>query len=404
MTRTLLSLLACSLALLLCGCLKLPLWDDSPERQRPPVAAQARTPLEEARAALAAGDYSRAESLAHRATTRPDGDKSREMARIYAIAALRNRHPNVALAALEQWRLAEAGADEGAEWQEIWCLSMTSLSAWTANERAEALYQDSSRSVYARGMAGIFLAVRYWEGGRLGESPGVLENLYAAAQDAPLRIMLERRLALQLRAAGPAVVSLAAGAVTPENQNRYPYSIFLLEHLHRQTLNADTRNEARAALDSLSLPLADPSLIKGLPPSPLALPPGAGNAPRTGKPVILALPLSGPMRNTSPKIIAGAEAADRVLSASGLSISLAAIDTDQPDWIARLDALPRTARIVGGPLQHTAYAAALEQGLLSRRVFFTFTPGLEPGHEGRTAWRFFPGAEDQLDALLRLTA
>jgi hypothetical protein len=217
--------------------------------------------------------------------------------------------------------------------------------------------------------------------------------------------MLEQRLALQLRAAGAAAVSLAAGTVTPENQSRYPYSIFLLERLHRQTLNPDTRAEAQEALARLSLPLADPSLIQSLPPSALALPPPAtSSAPLSGKPVVLALPMSGPLGNTAARIIAGAEAAVRTLAASGLSLSLVTIDTDQPDWIARVDALPRTAAIIGGPLHSNAYAAAQDQGLLSRRVFFTFMPGLEPGNEGRVAWRFFPSAEDQLDALLRLAA
>ena len=401
MTRKSLPFLICFLALL-CGCGKSPLWDDSPRPRRPAAGTEARPPLEEARAALAAGDYSQAESLAHRAVTRTDGDRNPDMARIYAISALRNRHPHVTLSALEQWRLVDARADESSEWQELWCLAMAALSPWSAKDRAEALYQDDSRSAYARGMAGIFLAVRRWEEGRLGETPLVLENLYASARDVPLRVMLEQRLALQLRAAGTAAVSLAAGTITPENRERYPYSLFLLERLHRQTLDPDTRAEARTALDQLSLPLADPSLIQGLPPSALVLPTPAATAPLTGKPVVLALPLSGPLGNTSAKIIAGAEAAIRVLAASGLS--LVTIDTDQPDWTARVDALPQTAAIVGGPLQHTAYAAARDRGLLSRRVFFSFIPGLEPGHEGRTAWRFFPGTEDQLDALLGLSA
>jgi hypothetical protein len=326
------------------------------------------------------------------------------MARIYALAALRNRHPHVALSALEQWRLVDAQADESREWRELWCLAMAALSPWTAKDRAEALYQDASRSAYARGMAGIFLAVRRWEEGHLGETPLVLENLYASAQAVPLRVMLEQRLALQLRAAGTAAVSLAAGTITPENRNRYPYSIFLLESLYRQTLDPDTRAEARTTLENLSLPLADPSLIQGLPPSALVLPSPAATVSLTGKPVVLALPLSGPLGNTAAKIIAGAEAAIRVLAASGLSLSLVTIDTDQPDWAARVDALPQTATVVGGPLHHTAYAAAQGRGILSRRIFFTFIPGLEPGHEGRTAWRFFPGTEDQLEALLSLTS
>ncbi|MDR2076978.1 MAG: penicillin-binding protein activator [Desulfovibrio sp.] len=403
MTRKLLPFLVCSLALLFCACGKFP-WEAPPQQRKSYPASATRSPLEEASAALSAGDFPRAELLAQRALSRTKGDRVLDLARIYALAALRNHHPHAALTALEQWRLAGTGADEGREWQEIWCLAMAELSSWTAKERAGDLYQDTSRSAYARGLAGIFLAVRQWEEGRLGDGPTVLENLYASAQDLPLRVMLEQRLALQLRAAGPAAVSLAAGTITPENRDRYPYSIFLLEQLHRQTLDPDTRAEARAALDRLSLPLADPSLTQGLPPSAIILPAPAARVSLDGKPLVLALPISGPLGNTAAKIVAGAEAAVRVLAASGLSLSLVTIDTDQPDWTARVDALPKKAAVIGGPLHPAAYAAAQAQGLFSRRIFFTFLPGLEPGQEGRAAWRFFPSAEDQLDALLRLSA
>jgi hypothetical protein len=339
--------------------------------------------------------------LAQRAATDIRPEQTLELARICAIAALRSQHPHTALSALEQWRIADPDADKSREWQEIWCLALAGLSSWAAGERAESLYLDSGRSAYARGMAGIFLAVRQWENGQLGETPILLENMYAAAGEDSLRAMLEQRLALQLRAARPAAASLAAGTVTRENRSRFPYSIFLLDQLQRQSILPETRAEALKALADLSLPLADPSLIQGPPPSAILLPSSlkAASGPISGNAVVLALPLSGPLGNISAKITAGAEAALRDPAFSG--IPLAVIDTDQPDWIARVDALPPTVAVIGGPLQATAYAEARRQNLTSRRAFFAFMPSLEQGDEGRSAWRFFPSAEDQLDALLR---
>ena len=364
-----------------------------------------RTPLEEARAAMAAGDYGRVEVLAQRETARAgiSGKDLAEFSQLYATAALRNKHPNVTLTALDQWRMADPNVDAKREWQDLWCQAMADISPWTAKTRAEALYQDASRSAYARSMAGIFLAVRQWEEGALGETMPVLENLYATAPDKSLRAMLETRLALQLYTANTAAVSLVGGTVTPENQGQYPYSIILVDQLRRQTLNAATRAEALAALDRLAktITLAEPSLFKGLPAATTAT--AVSSGPITGKPVVLALPLSGGLGNMSAKIVAGAEVACREFAASGVQVSLVVIDTDQPDWIARVDALPKEAAIIGGPLRTAAYSAARAQGLTSRRALFTFMPGLEPGEEGTTAWRFFPSSDDQVETLLRFS-
>ena len=387
------------------GCEKTILTDPLDGRGGSTGKTQPRSGLEEAQAALASGDYKKAEYLAQRESGRQGISQSElaQVSRVYAIAALRNKHPNVTLTALEQWQIAQPGADETREWQDIWCESMGQISPWSAKTRAEALYQDAGRSAQARSTAGIFLTVKQWEEGRLGETLAVLENLYASAADKKLRAMLEQRLALQLHAANTTAVSLVAGAVTPENQGSYPYSIILVDQLRRQTMNASTRDEALAALSRLSkeITLADPSLFKGLPASAIATPVSSG--PISGKPVVLALPLSGAMGNMSAKIVAGAEAACRDFAASGVQVSLVIIDTDQPDWIARVDGLPAEATIIGGPLHPSALGTARSQGLTSRRALFTFMPALEQGEEGTAAWRFFPSADDQIDALLRFT-
>lgn len=374
--------------------------DDSSTKQSAPVAKA--SPLEEARAALASGDYARAEVLAQRESTATgkSGKGMAEASRILAVAAFHNNHPNVAISALEQWRTHASGADEGMEWQDLWCGAMAKLPSRDAKNRAEILYGDSTRSFGARGTAGIFLAVRQWEEGNTGNTLDLLNALYASAPDQRAKAMMEGRLALQLHRANAEAAAHVALAPTAENQGSYPYSIILIDRLRRETLNPATRAAAQAALDQLAkdITLADPSLFKGLPSTGQETP-----APRStagsGHPVVLALPLSGPMAGIASRIVDGAEAACR----EG-GFSLITINTDQPDWTSQVNALPREAVVIGGPLNNSAYTAARNQGLTASRAFFTFLPGHEGGEEGAGVWRFFPSAADQLDALFRFTS
>jgi ABC-type branched-subunit amino acid transport system substrate-binding protein len=114
----------------------------------------------------------------------------------------------------------------------------------------------------------------------------------------------------------------------------------------------------------------------------------------------LALPQQGPARSIAEKIAQGADAAKREMERQGVSIKVHMLDVDQPDWLQQLAALPPACALVGGPMQATAFNAAKNSPAARGRAFFTFLPQLEPGDEGVTAWRFFPGPQDQVDALL----
>jgi hypothetical protein len=238
-----------------------------------------------------------------------------------------------------------------------------------------------------------------------------LENIYVSAAGSQDKAMLERRLALELSLAPAATSALAASVVTESNGSSFPYSVILIDYLRRESNNPQAREAAQTALRQLSgqVSLADPSLLQG-PPSEssiviqggAAAPAPAGPVP--GQPVVLALPLSGQHASVAGKIVAGARVACDELSASGNQVSLFVIDTDQPDWVAQVDALPRNAVVVGGPLRRDDYTQAKSRGLTSRRVLFTFLPALEAGDEGHTAWRFFSGAQDQIDTLLAFTS
>lgn len=125
--------------------------------------------------------------------------------------------------------------------------------------------------------------------------------------------------------------------------------------------------------------------------------PGANKNPC----VVLALPDSGPYAPLAAKIKKGAAIAVRDLAATGTNVRLEYLNTEAPDWLARLDALPPVCAVVGGPIQDKAYLAAKKAGALEKRVFFSFVPTLQKGEEGVVAWRFFPSPADQVDALSR---
>lgn len=392
-----------------CGKLLLPAGDSGAS---PPPARL--SPLDEGRAAYNKGDFGHAEAVALRLVS--DSSLSRrdstEAGRLLAASALRNNHPSVALTGLEHWRNASPGVDGHKEWQDAWCLALRALSSHDARTRANEVYQDAARSAPVRSMAGVVMAVRQWEDGELGQSMAALENIYTSAQSKTDKALIEGRLATELNRASSAAAALVASAPTPENQDRFPYSIILIDKLRRQMRDQATRTDAEAALDALSkrISLADPSLFKG-PPAESSFAfqvagqiPAIPSGPVAGRTVVLILPQGGQYASISGKIAAGAQAVCDELSASGNKVSLTVIDSDQPDWIARVDGLPGDAVVVGGPLRRDDYVKAKSQGLTSRRVMFAFLPGLEAGDEGRVAWRFFSSAKDQVDTLLAFTS
>lgn len=93
----------------------------------------------------------------------------------------------------------------------------------------------------------------------------------------------------------------------------------------------------------------------------------------------------------------GAGLARQELAADGIKIRLETVNTEAPDWLSRLSALPPECAVVGGPLQARNYAQARSAGAVDQRAFFTFLPSLEQGDEGARAWRFFPSPQDQID-------
>ena len=129
--------------------------------------------------------------------------------------------------------------------------------------------------------------------------------------------------------------------------------------------------------------------------SPAVLPAPAGDLCLS-----LALPLQGPAKGIAEKILQGARIAKQELERQGAAAHVRILDTEQPDWLTQLAALPHECALVGGPVLAAAYNAAKKSPAARGRAFFAFLPQLEPGDEGFAAWRFFPSPQDQVDALL----
>lgn len=120
--------------------------------------------------------------------------------------------------------------------------------------------------------------------------------------------------------------------------------------------------------------------------------------------IVLALPADGPYAPFAQKIKKGAGFAKEELAIRGINLTLETVNTQSPDWIKSLDALPQVCAVVGGPLQNKAYVQARKAGALERRVFFSFVPTIQEEDEGKRAWRFFPSPQDQIDTLVKFVA
>lgn len=365
--------------------------------------AKQQDPIEEANAALARGDYARAEVLGQKLVNNPNlsPEKSATVSQIYATAATRNHHPHVALTTLEQWRSLSSGVDTTKEWQDVWCEALNQLSSREARTISNNVYQDTGRSFAIRGTAGIFLAVRQWGDGELGQTMEALTGIYNAAPDNETRALLEGRLSLQLHGAPSQAVTLAASTVMGENRRHFPYNIIAIDFLRKQLLQSSDRSRAEEELAKLKTEtvLADPSLFNGPPlPKQITYTPTQSHQIAGAQTIALALPLSGSYSAISAKIAEGAEVARSEMVASGSPINIRIIDTDSPDWVTQLTT--SDAQTVGGVIRVADYAKVKKAGLLDKKVFFAFLPNLEGSDEGQKAWRFFTSPDDQIHALL----
>lgn len=139
------------------------------------------------------------------------------------------------------------------------------------------------------------------------------------------------------------------------------------------------------------------------PPTPVAPEPTPPPAPSAVNTVAVLLPLGGPFREFGGRVQKGIKAAQDTLAAAGTPLEVTVIDATQPGWADSLRNLPPDVTLVGGPMHRLTLKELETAGLLQTRVFMAFMPSLGEAREGIDAWRFFPSADDEIDALLRLS-
>lgn len=398
----------------------------------PIVIAPPQTMTEKAAEAWARGDMMESErlySLALRDPSLPASTRPQAWERL-AAAAITNSHTHTGLEVLEAWRTQIPGADNAPGWMHLWERAADQLQPDDVVRRAETLWRDPLRPALVR-----FGAVRRSLPTGNPALAAVLTGVYSQ-NDPAGRAGMEREL---LGALGflPADALLALVGPAPGPDTQFPWSVFLLETARRTAASLPPGAvDPATGLPVTPVPGADPAAspltpflvrlkaVRFADPALLGVlnqaAAGSGqDVPAISMPVpsvqelvagslnyapvctAMLLPLSGPYAALGASVQAGASTAQQQMQRAGVSIDLRLIDTESPNWLNELTQLPAECVTVGGPLQPDAYAEVKARNVPGGRAVFAFLSKLGEGDEGYAAWRFFPGREDQILAMLR---
>jgi len=406
MTRTRIQLPPLPALLLLCGLLLIAAGCQAGMRLGGPSlesAAQLPTPrlLAEADTAFAEARWARSEFYYQRLAERQDLDPVQRpvVLRKLADSALRADHPMQARFALEQW--ATLAPDAVNDWQYN-ALLLDAYRALGQEQRLAELkgrlLEDASLPWAVRHRAGVRLALGYAADGREQAGLRTLEEFYSQAAGPGDRAAMEQTLYRGLQRVED--MDGLARAVAQDRSLSFPGALILFEQARRSAHEGDKAWERswkvmRGILANANL--ADKVSLGDI---LLALERSNGQ-PRNG--VALLLPVTGRYQEVGRKIVRGAGVAQWMLANQGIELDIKVINTDVPDWLDRLAALPPQYAVVGGPLRVSSFKALEHSEELSRRAVFGFLPSLGEAREGVQAWRFFSSREDEVRALVRLT-
>lgn len=360
------------------------------------------TPLlmQEAEGAYAGSRWAQSEFYYQRLAERQDLEAPQrpEVLRRLADSALRAEHPMQARFALEQWVALTPDATNN------WQYNALLLDAYRALGREDdlaalkgQLLNDASLAWALRHRAGVRLALGYAADGHEAEALKTLEDFYSRAPSTAARGEMEATLYKGMQELTD--VDALARAVQPARRLSFPGALVLFEQARRGARSSDKSWDSswkimRGILSNADL--TDKIMLGDI----LQALERANGQPRTG--VVLLLPVTGRYQDVGRKIVRGAGAAQWLLANEGVEIDIKVVNTDAPDWLDRLAALPPQYAVVGGPLRVASFKALEQSGELSRRAVFGFLPSLGEAREGVQAWRFFPSREDEVRSLVRI--
>lgn len=313
----------------------------------------------------------------------------------YARSAILSNQPSLALEALKGWRAMEPQATNIEAWQSLYAKALRELEDSPAKtQQLQAILDDTSLPSRLKAMAGVSLAAISLRMADLQSAKTMLEELFSAYGNQhreDLELALYEELATM-----PGDVAESLLLLIPQGQRgRFPATIIRLDSARR--LAATNPAGARQIAESLQGAIANTELFAEFLGDASAAQPQV-TAPSGG--VAIAVPLSGPFGNIGWKIVRGAGVAREQLAARGIEFAVQPIDTEKPDWLDQLRALPSSIAVVGGPLRTDRIQALVRENLRDRFAFFAFANGIGTMTEGRDAWRFFSSPEDQVRALL----
>lgn len=351
-------------------------------------------PLAAADQAFAARNYAGAVTLygqAARNTALPLEQRRQAWQRM-AEAALLGNQVTVALDALAGWRHMEPQAVGNADWQSMYLKALRAMpDSQAKSDQLQTLMRDTASPPRLQAMAGVSLAAISWRMADLQNAYARLMQLAAAypGQLADLEAALYDELQTMPPSNGESLLLL----IPQEQQRQFPATIVLLDKARR--LASYDPAQAQQLAQYLQGAVANTALLAGVFGGGVSTPPAAASGG-----VAIAVPLSGSYANIGWKIVRGAGIARDALARQGVTMTVEAIDTEQPDWIEKLRALPETITVVGGPLRADRIQALGNANLSNRLAFFAFANSLGAMQEGRDAWRFFSSPQDQVQALL----
>lgn len=360
---------------------------------------------DQAEKAWEAGDHVRSEVLNRQLLDRGDlsrTDQAKAWERL-AISAVKNGHGRVALEALKELGTLSPSAADTWQWHDTYLRALLLIDrSDLARKHLASLLRDTNRPWDVRFRAGLSLARDLWSDQDFEQAMTTLKRLYASSpHPAPVsRGRLEQAFLAELTQTPSDILDRLAGLVPAESQWAFPYTVVRLEQARRYGKQETSRPQAWQLLSNLSRfgLFADENIVKRVAQEMHE----KYGAPSGG--IALALPMTGPYAEIGWKILRGAGAAQWEAMSAGAHLDIRTINTEAPNWLERLQELPKGYNLVGGPLRTSRFKAMLDAGLTEQRPVFAFSPRLPGAVEGIDAWRFFPSSNDEARALVNLAS
>ncbi len=357
--------------------------------------------LLQADAAWQARDYQRSQQLYDVLVSEPlDQIRLNQAWERLSISSLQTRDYVRAQDALIRWALLDPKLRLEWFWHEYRILA---LLGQEKEEQAEAYLLQILRQPESpwslRSSAGVRLSELYRQRRDYDPLLSLFADLYATAPDAQAKAELERVATQIVREIPDAPLQRIMERVPPVEVAAFPNAVFAWEQRRREAQQrpgewpetwaslqrllqqgqwADPRPYAED-LDDLQEHFGTPGICVGL-----------------------VLPLDGPLAEFGWKVVRGAEAGRDALEKSGYPMRLEVANSQASDFLETVAGMDPECRTIGGPIQRDVWDRLHGANLSSQRRFFTFMPTMGEAEEGRQAWRFFAGPQDQVHVLADL--